>query len=136
MRERLKPVVSIGLTILGTLLVGYSGLVGAQTPGIRRSTLAKGLIVEEVPASIPSPVEAGDGLITLVRIDPAHYSLRLLTAAEHGSARPAPEWASDFGLTAVINASMFQSRKDVWPTILFNFSTVFPLMCSTLPRER
>jgi len=33
----------------------------------------------------------------------------LLTAAEHGAARTAPDWARDFGLTGVINASMFRS---------------------------
>jgi hypothetical protein len=68
--------------------------------------LGPGLVVEYVPASIDPAVDAGDRLITLVRIDPVHYRFRLLTAAFHGS-RPAPQWARDFNLTGVINASMF-----------------------------
>jgi hypothetical protein len=75
-------------------------------PPASRQTLGPGLVVERVHASISSPVDAGDGIITLVRIDPQHYRFRLLTASEHG-ARPAPEWVREFNLAGVINASMF-----------------------------
>lgn len=73
-------------------------------------TLAKGLVVDDVEASIPSTVDAGDGIITMVRIDPALYRFHLLTAAAHG-ARTAPQWAREFKLTGVINASMFQPNQ-------------------------
>jgi len=98
----------LGRAALGIALAGLPHLVGAQPPETVRTTLATGLVVESVPVSIPPPVEAGDGIITLVRIDPARYRLQLLTAAEHGSARTAPDWAREFGLTGVINASMFK----------------------------
>src|SRR5438045_9590685 len=48
-----------------------------------------------------------DGCVTLVRIDPARFRLRLLTALVEGGSRTAPEWAHEFGLTGLINASMF-----------------------------
>ena len=54
---------------------------------------APGLVVELVRAEREPLVDMGDRLITLVRIDPARYRFRLLTAAEHG-ARPAPRLAS------------------------------------------
>jgi len=88
--------------------------VGAPTdapPPASRQTLGPGLVVERVQASIPPPIDVGDRIITLVRIDPQHYRFRLLTASEHG-ARPAPEWVREFNLTGVINASMFLNDTD------------------------
>jgi len=71
-------------------------------------TLAPGLVVEYVRASIQPSVDVGDRIITLVRIDPSRHQFRLLTAADHG-ARTAAEWSRDFGLTGVINASMYRA---------------------------
>ena len=71
--------------------------------------IAPGLLVERVPASLPAPVDAGDHCLTFVRVDPARYRLRLLSALHDAPSRPAPDWASAFGLSGVINASMFQS---------------------------
>ncbi|HKE17638.1 MAG TPA: phosphodiester glycosidase family protein [Kofleriaceae bacterium] len=45
--------------------------------------------------------------LTLVRIDPARFELRVHTAAADGGRRTAPGWAADFGLAAVVNTSMF-----------------------------
>jgi len=77
-----------------------------KPPPASRQTLEPGLIVERIRASVTPPVDAGDRIITLVRIDPERYRLRLLTKSEHGS-RTAPEWVREFNLTGVINASMF-----------------------------
>ena len=52
------------------------------------------------------------GTITLVRIDPARYTLRLQNARKDGHPRRAPEWAKEFGLVAVVNASMYQPSGD------------------------
>ncbi|MEO7331387.1 MAG: phosphodiester glycosidase family protein [Minicystis sp.] len=71
--------------------------------------IAPGLFVERIPASIPAPVEAGDHCLTFVRVDPARFRLRLLSALHDAPSRPVPAWASAFGLTGVINASMFES---------------------------
>ncbi len=48
------------------------------------------------------------GTVTLVRVDPARYALRLLNAKSEGHPRPAPTWAREFGLLAVVNASMYE----------------------------
>jgi hypothetical protein len=69
--------------------------------------LAPGITVERVRGSFAPAARAGDGRITIVRIDPARYEPRLFTAARHGARRTAPAWAADFSLAAVTNASMY-----------------------------
>jgi uncharacterized protein YigE (DUF2233 family) len=96
-------------SLLGAVMTEAKPAAGSSDqersiPG--RTEVAPGLVIERIPAALPSPVQKGDGLITLVRIDPRRYELRLLTAAEHGM-RTAPKWVEDFDLTGVINASMF-----------------------------
>jgi hypothetical protein len=63
--------------------------------------LAAGLRAEKVR------LPASDECLTLVRIDPVRFELRVHTAAADGGARTAPRWAHDRGLVAVINTSMF-----------------------------
>ncbi|HTJ40879.1 MAG TPA: phosphodiester glycosidase family protein [Kofleriaceae bacterium] len=53
-------------------------------------------------------VARADACMDLVRIDLADYQLEILAAAREGAARPAPRWADDFGLVAVINLAMFK----------------------------
>src|SRR5262249_51181530 len=50
----------------------------------------------------------GGACITLVRVSPERWTLRLLTALAEGGPRPAPAWVDTFHLVAAINASMFQ----------------------------
>jgi hypothetical protein len=78
----------------------------AEIPPPAKQTLAPGLVIERVHASVAPTVDTGNRIITLVRVDPKRYRFRLLTKAEHGS-RTAPEWVRKFDLTGVINASMF-----------------------------
>jgi hypothetical protein len=48
--------------------------------------------------------------ITLVKIDPANYSFKLLCASEHGKeSLSVKEWALQHHLVAAVNASMFQA---------------------------
>lgn len=69
--------------------------------------LDAGLEVATFNAGKPSPT--GKKQIQIVRIDPAHWEFKLMAAANHGKrARTAPEWAKEFGLTALVNAGMFQ----------------------------
>src|SRR5688572_14972631 len=62
----------------------------------------------------PSPgLEIGrfsNPAVVVVRVDPAHYDFRLLSAKALGlkSAPSAAEWVERHGVTGVINASMFQ----------------------------
>lgn len=53
---------------------------------------------------------AGDGVITILRVDPRHFELRLLNASApgEGSARSAREWAVRTHAVAAINAAMYQ----------------------------
>jgi hypothetical protein len=46
--------------------------------------------------------------LDLIRVDLTDHKLEILAAAREGAARPAPRWADDFGLTAVINLAMFK----------------------------
>lgn len=57
----------------------------------------------------PRPA-AGDGKITVVRVDPARFDLRLLNASApgEGALRTARAWAARVGAVAAINASMYQ----------------------------
>lgn len=71
----------------------------APGPCVAESATRPGLRVDRIPGR--------DGCVTLVRIDPDRFQLRLLTALADGGSRTAPEWAHDFGLTGLINASMF-----------------------------
>jgi hypothetical protein len=70
--------------------------------------VAPGLEVGRFPS--PRPAAVGDSVVTVVRVDPKRYPLRLLSAKLLGLPRnpTAEEWARDHGVLAVINASMFQ----------------------------
>lgn len=56
------------------------------------------------------PGGSGDGIITVVRVDPSRFELRLLNASApgEGTSRTAREWALRVGAVAAINASMYQ----------------------------
>jgi hypothetical protein len=56
------------------------------------------------------PVEEGDGLIAVVRADPARFEVRLLNASAPGEGSPhsVREWAWRSGASATINASLYQ----------------------------
>ena len=71
-----------------------------------RVRVREGLEVLQVPTR---ELDAGadQGLLTLFYFDPRHFDLRLFTAAAHGEARPADRWLEEFGLIAVVNASMY-----------------------------
>ena len=57
----------------------------------------------------PYRVPAGDGKITVVRIDPTYYSFKLLCASELGKIRLTPkEWCRKYNLLCAINAGMYQ----------------------------
>ena len=61
-------------------------------------------------AHIKAPVKARDldSMLTLVRINPKNFELRLMMANFHGEqSRSAREWAREFKLLAVINAGLY-----------------------------
>ena len=59
----------------------------------------------------PQPAEIGDAKIRVLRIDPAHYELKLLNASvsKKGRSLSVKQWCLQNGLVAAINASMYQA---------------------------
>ena len=87
--------------LLALLALGAAPSVGgfqALEPGLELGTFAG------------PPATSGDGLVTVLRIDPARYDLRLLNASApgEGSLRTARAWAARAGAVAAINAAMYQ----------------------------
>ena len=94
----------ITLLALPLLLAACEGSEDPSAAG--RIRLRAGLEVQQVAARDLGSTSA-DGLLTLLYFDPAHFELRLFTAAEYDGARPADRWLEDFGLAAVVNSSMY-----------------------------
>ena len=75
---------------------------------IEWTVLETGLAYTEAEASISATI--GDSRISLLRIDPTHFSFRLLSAKEGNHIpRKAPEWAEKEGLLALVNVGMYQA---------------------------
>jgi len=100
-----------------TLIISLNPIAGGadQQPGKYAANkfsewqkLAQGLELGIFSAPIPS--EIGDSKIRILRIDPQHYQLRLLSASAFEKGRPlsARQWSIQNGLVAAINASMYQ----------------------------
>jgi Phosphodiester glycosidase len=84
----------------------------AGSCGPATAEVAPGLTVQRYASPIPPAAPAGDGCLTVVRIDPARYEFRFLTAlADGGSRATLPAWADRFHLTGAINASMFGTHE-------------------------
>jgi hypothetical protein len=60
--------------------------------------------------------EIGDGIIHMVRLDPAKVKLKLFLASEYDhKSRTAAQWSKEFNLVSVINAGMYQ--KDLMTNV-------------------
>jgi uncharacterized protein YigE (DUF2233 family) len=58
----------------------------------------------------PQKSEIGDSKITVVKIDPRSYSLKLFSASQHDNNRKsAKNWCKDHRLIGAVNAGMFQT---------------------------
>ncbi len=66
---------------------------------------APGLDVGVFRPEVPTPV--GDGLLRIVRADPAHWRTEAHTTDRPKVSRTADQWADVLGAAAVINAGMF-----------------------------
>lgn len=96
------------LLIPVALLAALSGACNAvpEGAGSGHTAIREGLEVVQVSArDLGAASDAG--LLTLIYFDPDHFDLRLLTSAEYGDPRPVDEWLEQFGLVAVVNASMY-----------------------------
>lgn len=72
------------------------------------ATLEAGLELALLPGP---PSTSGDGLVAVVRVDPARFRLTLLNASAPGEGRPRSvrDWAFRAGASAAINASLYQA---------------------------
>jgi hypothetical protein len=73
------------------------------------TNLEPGLDLGRFRSSVP--VEHGDGIVTILRVDPNHFDFRLLnaSASADGKTRTAKEWCIGSGAIAAINSSMYQT---------------------------
>lgn len=80
---------------------------GATAAAIAWRSLEPGLDVVEIDGP---PIEGAEGRITVVRVDPSLFELKLLasSAPGEGERRSARAWAYRAGASAVINAAMYQ----------------------------
>jgi hypothetical protein len=94
-----------------------SAAVAATSADTTWKPLAVGLEVAELASPVASTV--GDSRVTVVRVDPAHYEFRLLSAKLLGldHTLTAPEWTERYRVTGVINASMY--REDHRTSVAF-----------------
>ena len=75
--------------------------------GVLWTRLEEGLALSEVASAPGSSVR--DAKITLLKIDPARYAFKLLSASELGKVRmTAREWCKRYHLVSAINAGMYQ----------------------------
>jgi len=110
----MKPAVPILILVLLMNLSPIADGAEQQAPenAVRKNSawqkLAQGLELGIFNASLTS--EIGDSKVRVLRIDPQHYSLRLLNASATENGRPlsARQWSQQNGLVAAINASMYQ----------------------------
>jgi uncharacterized protein YigE (DUF2233 family) len=96
----------------GTLLILALALAATMSAGPAAGgeweALEPGLELGDF--ALPAPSTSGDSRVTVLRIDPAAFDLRLLNASAPGQGHPhsARAWCERAGLVAAINASMYQ----------------------------
>jgi len=105
MNSRLTSIFSVFLGIILHLCSASASQADAPW-----KSLAKG--IEYGVLQVKPLPEIGDGVIHVVRIDPAKAQLKLLLASEQGKkSRTTAQWCKEFNLVAAINAGMY--REDL-----------------------
>jgi hypothetical protein len=101
-------------SVVVVALAGAAGWAAAPEGPLRAParpwrTAASGLEVGRLLAPTPSAV--GDSIVTVVRVDPGQFELRLLSAKLLGltSNPTAQQWVEQHGVIGAINASMFRT---------------------------
>lgn len=112
------------LSVLGILagcfLLGEQFFREKHPPPDQWKELEPGLFLAEFTAPVTSPV--GNSRITVLKIYPSHYQLKLLCASEYdGVSRPIENWAKKFHLLAAVNAGMYQKDNLTGVGFLKNF---------------
>ena len=93
------------LIVLSFLLILSSNLIAQST---NWTTISDGLEIGRFKVEQKTPV--GDSTITIVRVDPNYWDLKLLSASETGSEYlTTRQWCEKYNLAAAINAGMFMT---------------------------
>src|SRR5688572_33407657 len=95
--------------VLAAFLLLLPVATGAAPEAEPFRLLEPGLELAELTMPVPSSI--GDSRLLVLRIDPEHFALRLLNASATAQkeGRSAREWCAAAGLSAAINASMYQT---------------------------
>jgi hypothetical protein len=110
------------LVLLVAVMANAVGVEAAADQPVWRE-LDQGLALGEFES-------AGGGVstqyrITILRIDPARFSLKLLCAKEHGRERlTTREWSRQYGLLAAVNAGMYQQDGLTHVSFMKNFKHI------------
>lgn len=91
---------------LSILLAVFVLSLSAKAQEINWETLDVGLEYAEFKS--PKKSIMGDEIINILKINPKHYQLEMVSAKETSTGgRKAPEWAKEKGFVAVFNAGMY-----------------------------
>ncbi len=116
----LLKIMASGLALFGLICLCGGGLASTGST-IPWKEADEGLYVAEFEPVFDNAPYA----VTLVKIDPARYSFKLLCATEHGKELlTAGEWASKYQMLAVVNAGMFQENGLTSVGFMKNFDHV------------
>jgi hypothetical protein len=98
-----------GMTRLGWVggFVAWLWSLACLAQGVAFRPLQPG--VEYGTLTLTARPAAGDGLLHVVRVDPAQAELALGLASRDGRLRTAARWAESSGLSVVINAGMYET---------------------------
>lgn len=92
--------------ILCLTLIGLAAL-----PWGARAQEDESLVIERVRLPRRPTVRAGDGVLTVVRVDLRRYRIAVLSSVRDGAPRTLDEWVADHHLSGGINAGMFLPNR-------------------------
>ena len=101
---------TLGSTVI-ILIVFAASKAPSTEPTQKTGWLKLDLGIELGTFVSPLPSDVGDSLVRVLRVDPKYYRLELFNASaiENGAPMTPKQWCRQNGLTAVINASMYQT---------------------------
>jgi len=105
--QRLDDGLDIATFAIFTPPSANASMVIADTPAGMPSDRSGGQPPGQTATRASSQVTGLDNPLVILRIDPRHYEFILLAHSEQGHSLSPFQWASRFGLSAVINASMY-----------------------------